>query len=58
MDLSARKIVEACGVILDQVRNEQAQLLEIAEDQEKKDLIEIVYDLEQAGSLLNRAISR
>lgn len=58
MDPAAQKIVTGCAMILDQVRFEHKLLLDIAEDKEKRDLRETVYDLEQACSLLNRAISR
>jgi Zn-dependent oligopeptidase len=58
MDNYARTIIEACSAIIARVKQEQAELLEIAEDHEKRDLRETVYDLEQAGSLLNRATHR
>lgn len=44
--------------MIETVRQEQRELLEIAEDAEKREIRELVYDLEQSGSLLDRAIHR
>jgi len=58
MDVASVRIIQACVMILEEIRNHQAELLDIAEDTEKKNLREIVYDLDQANSLLNRATTR
>ena len=58
MDESSKEILRATGQIIKQVRIEERKILEIAEDQERATLRESIYDLEQAGSLLNRAINR
>lgn len=58
MDSSAQNIVKAATEIIREVVMSEKELVMMAEDKEKQDLRESVYDMEQAISLLNRAVSR
>lgn len=58
MDESSREILRAAGEIIKQVRIEQRKIMEISEGNEKSILRESIYDLEQCGSLLARAVNR
>jgi hypothetical protein len=58
MDESSREIVRSVASIIKQVRIEERKVMEISEGVEKEVLRETIYDLEQAGSLLARAVNR
>lgn len=58
MESSSCKILKAAGRIIQQIREDQQDLLKIAEDQERAILREVIYDLGQADTLITRAISR
>jgi len=58
VDSSAQNIVKAATEIIREVAMSEKELVMMAEDKEKQDLRESVYDMEQAISLLNRAVSR
>jgi hypothetical protein len=58
MNDKQQKILLAVGEIICQIRREEQDILDIAEDQEKQNARENVYDLEQVSSLINRTLSR
>ena len=58
MDASSRKVLKAAGEIVRQIREDQQNILDYAEGKERTTLGEIVYDLEQAGTLISRAVNR
>ena len=58
MDKRDRRTLEAAREVLLIVCESQQDLLELAENGEKQELREVVYDLQQSATLVTRALNR